>query len=476
MIAGIISGIIGGIIVGSLSGSSLGVSGPAAGLVVVVVSGMNTLHGWENFLTAICLSGVIQIFMGYLRLGFVAYYFPNAVIKGMLTGIGIIIILKQLPHLVGYDADYFGDLDYYLNDINTISFLQSAFNNINEGIVIISMISILILIIWETNTIKQNKIVKKVPAPFLVVILGVICTYLSHNQLLPFTILNKQLVQIPIFDSISDIFRKISYPNLNALYDYNVYTVAMLISLIGSIETLLCVDATDKLDPAKNITPTNRELKAQGVGNLLSGLMGGLPITQVIVRSSANISFGGKSKLSTILHGFFILISVASIPKLINMIPLSSLACILLVVGYKLAKPQIFKEMFRDGYSQFNPFIVTIIVMQFSDLLKGVFSGLIVSIYYLLKKHYLNDYQCFKYEKGADNRYQICFAENVSFINKGTIIELFRKIPPGSFVTLDFTKNKLLDHDVEDAVDEFKISCIDKNISVTILGDIPKPE
>lgn len=470
LFAGIISGIVGGILVGFLSDSTLGVSGPAAGLVVITLSGMQTLQGWENFLTAVCLSGIIQVIMGYARLGFIAYYFPNSVIKGMLSGIGIIIILKQLPHLVGYDQDYFGDIDFYLHDNNTFQFIQTAFESINPGVLLISLLSLGILMVWDTPFLQRNKITNYIQSPLLVVVIGILYSYLCQQHLLPFTLNKDQLVYIPEFDSIKSVMMHLTHPSFSILTHSSVYTVAFTLAIVGSIETLLCVDATDKLDPHKRITPANRELKAQGLGNLISGFLGGLPITQVIVRSSTNISFGAKTKLSTILHGVFLLLSVLLIPELLNLIPLASLACILMFVGYKLANPDIFKTMYRYGQIQFVPFLVTVVVMQFSDLLKGVLSGLIVSIFYILKKHYLNDYQLSQFKKGKSQIYDIQLAEDVSFLNKGALLEMFRNIPNGAVVNIDFRQNKNIDQDVQDVIEEFKISSLDKDITLNLIG------
>jgi SulP family sulfate permease len=470
LFAGILSGIIGGIVVGSLSGSSVGVSGPAAGLVVIIISGISSLNGWENFLTAVSLSGIIQIIMGYFRLGFIAYYFPNSVIKGMLCGIGIIIILKQIPHIIGYDADYFGDIDFNLKDGNTLTLIQLAIKSITPEAIAISIMSLIVLFAWETTFIQSKKFLKYLQAPLIVVLLGIVFTFLSQNNFIPFTIEKEHLVNIPEFSNIFSVIGHLSHPSLSALSNPQVYIVAFTIAIVGSIETLLCVDATDKLDPQKRITPPNRELKAQGFGNLLAGALGGLPITQVIVRSSANISFGGKTKVSAILHGVFIFLSIMLIPNIINMIPLASLSCILLLVGYKLAKPELFKKMYQYGAIQFAPFLVTVVVMQFTDLLKGVFAGLIVAIIFILKKHYINDYQLTQCKTAEEEHYKIQLAEDVSFLNKGALAEIFRKIPNDATVDIDFSNNKMIDHDVEDVIEEFQINSKCRNITVNIIG------
>lgn len=470
LFSGLLSGVIGGIVVGFLSGSALGVSGPAAGLVVVVLAGIESLQGWENFLTAVVLAGIIQVLMGYFRLGFIAYYFPNSVIKGMLSGIGIIIILKQIPHIIGYDKDYFGDIDFYVNDQNTLSLIKLAYDSINPVICMISLISLAILYFWETKLAQRLRLTRYLQSPLIVVILGVLFTFLCQQQFIPFVFENDQLVKIPEFDSVISLVQHLSHPSLDILMHAKVYVVAFTIAIVASVETLLCVDATDKLDPYKRITPANKELKAQGVGNILAGLLGGLPITQVIIRSSANIAFGGKNKMSSILHGVFILLSILLIPELINMIPIASLSCILMLVGYKLAKPDIFLQIYRYGAIQFVPFLVTVVVMQFTDLLKGVFSGLIVSLIFILRKHYMNDYQITRCQTVDREQYNIQLAEDVSFLNKGALIEVFRKVPYGSKVSIDFTKNKTIDQDAKEVIEEFQVGAKKRNITIELTG------
>lgn len=379
LFAGIISGIIGGIIVGALSGSPLGVSGPAAGLSVITFGYIADLgSSFEAFLLAVAVSGLIQLVAGFLRLGAIARYFPSSVIKGMLAGIGILIILKQIPHAVGYDADFEGDFSFHQPDKqNTFSELLIMFGQINIGAVLITSISVLLLVWWEMILIKKHKFFRILPAPLAAVGLGIVSYQLFEKGFLPFHLTQEQIVQIPVFSGWNEFFGQFQSPDFSQINNPKIYSIALVIAIIGSLETLLCVEATDQLDPQKRTTPTNRELKAQGLGNLISGLVGGLPITQVIVRSSANISFGGRTKLSTIAHGFWLLIAVLSVPGLLNMIPLASLASILFVIGYKLTKPAIFKEIYRLGWREFAPFLITILAMIFTDLLFGVLAGVI---------------------------------------------------------------------------------------------------
>lgn len=395
LFAGIIAGIVGGIVVGIASGSPLGVSGPAAGLAVIVFSSIASLEGsWEAFLTAVVLAGIIQLIMGYAKAGFIAYFFPSSVIKGMLTGIGLLIILKQIPHALGWDKDAEGDDAFFQADgQNTFSEIVNAFQFFTPGAVLIAALSLLILIVWDTSITKKHKIFQLIQGPLVVVTLGIAMNYFYQSGILNFSLASDQLVSIPVPENLGGFFSQFTLPDFSALSNIKVYKIALVIAIVASLETLLCVEATDKLDPSKRITPTNRELKAQGLGNMISGLIGGLPVTQVIVRSSANISFGGKTKMSAILHGVFLLIGAITIANVLNMIPLASLAAILLVVGYKLAKPSLFIQMYKLGWEQFVPFVATVAAILLTDLLMGITIGLIVGIFYTLRHSYRNSYQ-----------------------------------------------------------------------------------
>ncbi len=385
LFAGIISGIIGGVVVGSLSGSALGVSGPAAGLSVVVLGYIASLNdSWQAFLLAVVVMGIIQLIAGFLRLGSIANYFPTSVIKGMLTGIGLIIILKQIPHAIGYNSEFKDDFDFEkLDSLNTFSELSHMLNYVTPNAIFIAIISLTILLGWDEFLSKKNKFFKAIPGPLVAVISGIILSNLIELK-------ETQIVQLPVATSLSDFFTKFTTPDFSQIFNPDIYIIGLTMAIIASLETLLCCDATDKLDPKKRNTPTNRELKAQGLGNIIAGLIGGLPITQVVVRSSANIDFGARNKTSTILHGFFLLLSAIAIPNLLNMIPLATLACILLVVGYKLAKPEIFKKMHKLGNENFLPFIATVIGMLCFDLLKGVGLGMIVATFFILRNNHRN--------------------------------------------------------------------------------------
>ena len=471
LFAGIIAGIVGGIVVGAASGSSVGVSGPAAGLTVIVFSAIATLGSWQAFLVAVVLAGLLQLVMGYLRLGLIAYYFPTSVIKGMLTGIGIIIILKQIPHALGYDKDHEGDLSFLSADgENTLTGLATSLDFITPGALLISGCSLLLLVLWETVLMKKSRIFELIQAPVVVVLLGIAFYHLFQAGVLPFTLNKDQVVNIPVAPTLVAFFGQFTFPDFSHLSNPQVYVTAGILALIASLETLLCVEATDKLDPYKRITPTNRELKAQGWGNLISGMIGGLPVTQVIVRSSTNITFGGRTKMSTILHGCFLLASALLIPQVLNMIPLATLAAVLLIVGYKLAKPSLFKAMYKLGWNQFVPFMATVIGIVFTDLLTGIAIGMAVAIYYILRGHYGNPYVCELDKKSGKLKCKIILAEEVSFLNKGNILQTLKRLPPDTHLVIDGSNSRVIDHDVIEVIRDFTINARSKNVQVEVVG------
>jgi len=394
LFSGIIAGIIGGIVVGYASGSALGVSGPAAGLAVVVFSALQTLGGsWEAFLVAVIIAGVVQMILGFAKAGFIAYFFPSSVIKGMLAGIGLIIIMKQIPHAVGYDATFEGDetLPSVIHD-NVWQIILSVYEKLTPGALLIAGISMAILILWDVYLTKKSRVFQILQGPMVVVGLGILFFNLFKTNTLPFALDAEHLVRLPVSNNLSQFIQNFYFPDFSVLSNPDVYKIGIVMAIIASVETLLCVEATDKLDPYKRVTPTNRELKAQGLGNMISGFLGGLPITQVIVRSSANITFGAHSKLSAILHGLFLLVSVITIANYLNMIPLASLATILIMVGYKLAKVELFVKSFKQGYEQFLPFIVTVIAILLSDLLTGIMIGVVISLAFTLYHSYKNSH------------------------------------------------------------------------------------
>lgn len=472
LFSGLIAGIIGGIVVGGLSGSTIGVSGPAAGLAAIVLTAIGALGSYENFLVAVVLGGVIQLLFGVLRAGIIGYYFPSSVIKGMLTGIGIIIILKQIPHFFGYDMDPEGDFAFFQTDgQNTFSEIFNALNFISPGATLIAIIGLGILLLWDKVLAKKGKIFKLIQGPLVAVVVSILFYNLTKSSEL-LGISDNHLVSVPIPDNFSSFLGQFSFPNFNAITNVNIWITAFTIALVASLETLLCVEATDKLDPEKRVTPTNRELLAQGTGNIISGLIGGLPITQVIVRSSANIQSGGKSKMSAIIHGFLLLISVVLIPRLLNMIPLSVLASILLIVGYKLAKPTLFKKMYLMGWKQFIPFTVTVIGIVFIDLLWGIGLGLLVGIVVILIKSYQNSHFLHIEDKSnGKHRIKMTLAEEVTFFNKGAILKELDSLPKDTFLTLDVTKTRYMDNDIIEILEDFSGKAKAKNIDIKIVSE-----
>lgn len=468
LFSGIIAGIVGGIIAGILSGSQLGVSGPAAGLAVIVLTAIQELGAFEIFLMAVVIGGIFQLILGYAKAGIIGYYFPSSVIKGMLSGIGIIIFLKQIPHAVGYDKDYEGDLAFNQPDgHNTFSELFYMFEAMSMGAIIISSISILLLILWEQPFMKKIKVFQIVQGPLVVVGLGIVLNLIFQNMI-GLALNPDQVVSIPVSESLGGFINQFTLPDFNAISNPAVWITGMTIAVVASLETLLCLEATDKLDPFKRVTPANRELKAQGVANIVAGLIGGLPITQVIVRSSTNIQSGGRTKVSAIFHGIILLVSAMAIPALLNLIPLASLAAILFLVGYKLAKPSLFKQMYSLGKTHFVPFMVTILGIVFTDLLTGIGMGLAVAIFYVLYNNYKKPF-LFEDKHFKDGKIHLVLAEDVTFLNKASIQRTLSQIPDGSKVVIDASKTINIDFDVIEIIDEFEVNAKYRNIDLTII-------
>ena len=472
LFSGLIAGIVGGIVVGALSSSKIGVSGPAAGLAAIVLTAIGSLGGYENFLVAVVLGGIIQLIFGLLKAGVIGYYFPSSVIKGMLTGIGIIIILKQIPHFFGYDADPEGDFAFFQVDgENTFSEILKTLNNISLGSTIIGLVGLGILLLWSNVLSKKGKIFQLIQGPLVAVVLGIIYFVVTGDDT-KYGISSEHLVSVPVPSDMDSFLGQFSFPNFGVIGNPEIWVTAFTIALVASLETLLCVEATDKLDPHKNVTPTNRELLAQGTGNVISGLIGGLPITQVIVRSSANIQSGGRTKLSAIVHGFFLLISIILIPTLLNKIPLSVLAAILFIVGFKLAKPSLFKQMWKLGWKQFVPFLVTVFGIVFTDLLKGIGMGLLVGIVIILIKSFQNSH--FLHKEGEDiddGKIKMTLAEEVTFFNKGAILKELDNLPKDSLLELDVRQTKYLDNDIIEILEDFSIKARERNITIKLISE-----
>ena len=469
LIAGLVAGIVGGILVGSLSGSPLGVSGPAAGLAVIVLQAIQSLGHFETFLVAVVLAGLFQVGLGLARAGVLAYFFPSSVIKGMLAGIGILIILKQVPHAFGHDSDPEGDLGFVQPDgETTLSSLGTMFGDFSESAIIVSFSCLAILILWETVLVKRSSWFQTIPGPLVAVAMGILFQWWASKFAPNLALEPSHLVSVPVARSPLDAVELLRFPDWAQITNPAVWTTAVIIAVVASLETLLCVEATDKLDAQKRVTPTNRELLAQGVGNMASGAIGGLPVTQVIVRSSANIQSGGRTKLSTILHGLLILIFVILLPQILNMIPLAALASILFVVGFKLARPSLWQNMFALGWDQFLPFAITVGAIVFTDLLTGIGLGMLAAIFAILRSHYLNSHfmQILETEEGGRRRFVIELAEQVTFLNRAAILRALKEIPDGSDVAIEESRSLFVDHDVTEIIEDFEQNAASRDIQV----------
>jgi len=465
LFSGIIAGMVGGIVIGLLSGSPLSISGPAAGLTAIVAVAVGKMPAYEAFLLSVVIAGVLQLLLGFLRAGVIGDYIPNSVIRGMLASIGFVLILKQFPHLIGYDKDYSGDETFIQFDHNnTFSELINSVNNITPIALIIGVLSILILLIWDRPLLKKNKFFKNLPGPLVVVIVGILINVFFTTPGTRFSLNIHQLVNLPIASDFSSFASFFMFPKWEYLNNADVWTVGLTIALVASIETLLGIEAVDKLDPLKRRTPANRELKAQGVGNIVSGLLGGLPLTSVIVRGSANVEAGAKSKFSAVMHGMLILISVLFIPGLLNKIPLSALAAILIMTGYKLVKPAIFKALYQKGWDQFIPFIVTLVAILFTDLLIGIIIGTVVALFSLINSNFKSAVMVVH----DDNKYLVRFRKDISFLNKPIVKERLESVPAEAYVLIDMSRADFIDKDIIDVVNDFLQHAHLKNIRVEV--------
>ncbi len=465
LFAGVIAGIVGGLVIGMASGSHLAVSGPAAGLTIIVLNAIEDLGSFESFLLAVVIAGIIQLVLGFMKAGVIGNFFPSSVIRGMLAAIGLILILKQIPHAFGYDADPEGDTEFFQADgENTFSEILVAFENISAGAIIISLMALALIMLWERPFIKRRSFLSLIPAPLLAVVLGVVLNQLYFAFAPSLALSADHMVMLPVMENASQIISELTFPDFSQLTNPEIYIVAITLAIIASLETLLSLDATDKLDPFKRTSPQSRELKAQGLGNMVSGLIGGLPITAVIVRSSANIASGGRTKMSAIIHGLFLLLSVIFIPRLLNFIPLSALAAILIFVGYKLAKPALFSEMFKKGMNQFVPFVITIAAILLTDLLIGITIGMAVGLFFVIKSNFHEAIQVVK----DDNNYLVKFNKDVTFLNKAALKKSLESIPEGSYVLIDGTKSIFIDQDISEVIDDFTATAPLKGINVEL--------
>ncbi|MBC7934481.1 MAG: SulP family inorganic anion transporter [Rhizobacter sp.] len=466
--AGIITGVIAGIVVGLLSGSNVSVSGPAAGLIAIVLVAITDL-GYETFLVAVVIAGLIQLILGFAKAGSISTYFPTAVIEGMLVAIGIIIIKKEIPHAIGYDKAHEGDW-FALEKGSESGFFTEIINSINYahlGAIIITIVSLAILIAF--NKISFLKKIKVIPGALIVVVVGIIINELFRSGGSALAISQEHLVTLPTASSLSEFFGQFTTPEFSAFTSSKVWIVGATIAIVASIETLLCLEAGDKMDPLKRFSSANTELKAQGFGNILSGLIGGLPMTSVIVRTSANVNAGAKTKFSAIAHGVFLLLTVVTIPFLLNKIPMASLAAILIMIGLRLASPKVFKHMYHNGKHQFIPFVVTVIAVVLTDLLKGVGIGLAVSIFFILRGNMKLAYFFKKEKHNEGETIHIDLAQEVSFLNKAAIKQTLAHLPENSKVIIDAANTVYIDYDVLELIRDFlNFGSKDRNIKVTL--------
>ncbi|MFV8344310.1 SulP family inorganic anion transporter [Flavobacterium sp. XS2P39] len=470
LFSGIIAGIVGGIIVGYLSKSHISVSGPAAGLTAIILTAITDLGAFDIFLTAVFIAGLLQLALGFIKAGTISNYFPTNVIEGMLAGIGIIIIMKQLPHAFGYDSDFEGDQSFMQVDgSNTFSALFGIFDYLQLGSIVITLVSLIILIAWDKVSFLKK--LKLIPGALVAVIVGVVLNEIFTGTGSSLAIAKEHLVSLPVPTTFEEFKQIIVTPNFSGLTNPKVWVVGLTIAIVASIETLLCIEASDRMDVQKRYTDTNVELKAQGIGNIISSLLGGLPMTSVVVRSSANNNAGAKSKMSAIIHGVLLLVSVVTIPLLLNKIPLATLAAILLLVGYKLAKPATFIHFWEKGKYQFIPFIATLLAVVFTDLLKGVALGIIISIIFILRGNLKRAYYFRKEEYADGDVIHIDLAQEVSFLNKAAIKLTLNHIPDNSKVIINAQDTVYIAHDILDLIHEFKtIKAKDANIKVKLKG------
>lgn len=467
LFSGVIAGIIGGIIVSWASGSHLSVSGPAAGLTVIVFNAIETLGSFSAFLLSLVVAGILQLVLGFLKAGLIGAFFPVSVIKGMLAAIGLILIIKQVPHATGYDVSFDGD-ESYMQETAKSSFVEliDALEGITPGATIISGIALLILIAWESKLIKRISFLQLIPGPLIAVVWGVVYNSWALHYAPKWAISQKHLVTLPEMGSAANFVNQLQLPDFGDLSNPKIYGIAVTLAIIASLETLLSIEAVDKLDPHKRVAPTNRELKAQGLGNIISGMIGGLPITAVIVRSSANINAGGQTRLSSFFHGVLLLSSAVFLAEFLNTIPLACLAAILLQTGYKLAKPSLFIEFYQKGWNQFLPFAITVTAILLTDLLQGIAIGMAIGIFFVLRANFheamtltIHGTHCL-----------LRLHKDVSFLNKALLRKHLSAIPDGAELIIDGSKALFIDHDILETISDFLLAAQDRGITVEIQG------
>lgn len=467
LFSGILAGLVGGLVVSFLSGSQLSVSGPAAGLTVIILNAIENLGSYQGLLVAVIIAGILQLIFGILKAGILGAFFPASVIKGMLAAIGIILIIKQIPHAFGYDISFEGD-ESYMQETAQSSFheLFASLENITPGAIVVSSVALLILILWETAFVKKIPLIKFLPGPLVAVFWGIAYILVISKIAPDWTISEKHLVRLPVLEKPADFLNQLIWPDFNYLLNPEIYKIAFTLAIVASLETLLSLEAVDKLDPLKRLAPTNRELVAQGTGNIISGVIGGLPITAVIVRSSANINAGGKTSMSCFVHGVLLLLSVVFFSYYLNFIPLACLAAILLHTGYKLAKPSLFIEYYRKGWNQLLPFIITVIAILLTDLLQGMAIGMVVGLFYVIRSNY---HAAITLTQDGPH-YVMSFNKDVSFLNKALLRKFILHIEGDSTVTIDARNAQFIDHDILETVEDFLVTAADENIKVEVIA------
>ncbi len=468
MSSGLVSGIVGGLLVVWISGSQTSVSGPAAGLTAIVATQIDKLGSFEALLLAVMIAGVIQLAMGSFKLGTIAVFFPSSVIKGLLSAIGIILILKQIPHLFGHDPDYVGDLTFAQPDgENTFSEIYQTFLAIHPGATVVGFVSLLLLIYWNRLPIKKVPI----PAPLVVVGLGIGFEWMFRQVGGSWLIQSSHLVQVPSAEGMAGITELFATPDFSMITNSAIYVAAITVAIVASLETLLNLEAVDNLDPKRRVSPPNRELVAQGVGNITCGALGGLPLTSVIVRSSVNINFGGQTKLSCFIHGIFLAGSILFLAPMLNLIPLASLAAILLVTGFKLASPDLFKTMWKEGKFQFLPFVITILAIVLTDLLIGILVGLLVSVFFILASNLRNPMTRVTEKHPGGDTERIVLANQVSFLNRAALISALESVPSDKHLIIDARNTRYIDPDILDLIHDFKTKTAPaRSLKLSLLG------
>ena len=455
LFAGVIAGVVGGVVISLLSGSQVSVSGPAAGLATIVAANIQQLGSYPAFVAVVVLAGVFQLVLGILRAGMIGNYVPNSVIKGMLAAIGIVIILKQIPHALGRDANFEGDFAFLEKAGNTVTDIFAAVMSLHWGAVVVSVTGLLILVYWEKGAKKGIGVFQSIPGPLVVVLIGVGLNELFRIAAPGFWLKDAEhLVSLPVAGSAAEFFRQFTVPDFSVLRNKNAYPAAFTIAVVASLETLLSVEAADKLDPYKRISPTSRELRAQGVGNIISGLLGGLPVTSVVVRTSASVYAGAQTWRASFIHGILLMAAVFFIPGLLNRTPLACLAAILIQIGFKLAKPAIFREMRRSGVDQFLPFLLTVIAIVFTDLLIGVLIGMMLGVFFVIRMNHHSAVTVVH----QDTDYLMRFNKDMTFVNKTELKRRLRALPNNSSLIIDGSRALYIDHDIGEVLEDFRYS------------------